>query len=73
MYISEENKNINLKKLINLIVHCSIIYNSQDMEEPESIYKSMDNEDLGDIDIMEYYSSIIKNKTLPFVKTLEIC
>ena len=73
MYISEENKNINLKKLINLIVHCSIIYNSQDTEEPESIYKSMDNEDLGDIDIMEYYSSIIKNKTLPFVKTLEIC
>ena len=73
MYISEENKNINLKKLINLIVHCSIIYNSQDMEEPEYIYKSMDNEDLGDIDIMEYYSSIIKNKTLPFVKTLEIC
>ena len=73
MYISEENKNINLKKLINLIVHCSIIYNSQDMEEPESIYKSLDNEDLGDIDIMEYYSSIIKNKTLPFVKTLEIC
>ena len=30
MYISEENKNINLEKFINLIVHCSIIYNSQD-------------------------------------------
>ena len=42
-------------------------------KQPESIYKSMDNEDLGDIGIMEYYSLIIKNKTLPFVKTLEIC
>lgn len=40
--------------------------------QPESIYKSMDNEDLGDIDIMEYYSVRIKNKILPFVKTLEI-
>ena len=33
----------------------------------------MDNEDLEDIDIMEYYSEIIKNKILPFVKTLELC
>ena len=32
-YLSEENKNINEESYIHTYVHCSIIYNSQDMEE----------------------------------------
>ena len=31
-YFSEENKNTNLERYIHPYVHCSIIYNSQDME-----------------------------------------
>ena len=31
-YLSEENKNTNLRRYIHRYVHCSIIYNSQDME-----------------------------------------
>ena len=31
-YISEENKNTNLKRYMHFSVHSSIIYNSQDME-----------------------------------------
>ena len=31
-YLTEENKNTNLKRYIHSYVHCSIIYSSQDME-----------------------------------------
>ena len=31
-YLSEENENTNSKRYMQLHVHCSIIYNSQDME-----------------------------------------
>ena len=31
-YLSKENKNTNLKRYMHPSVHCSIIYNSQDME-----------------------------------------
>ena len=38
-YLSEENKNTNLKRKVHLNIHCSIIYNSQDME---ATYLSID-------------------------------
>ena len=31
-YLSEENENTNLKRYRHCCVHCSIVYNSQDME-----------------------------------------
>ena len=31
-YLSKENKNTNLKSYMHPYVHCSIIYNNQDME-----------------------------------------
>ena len=31
-WVFKENKNTNLKRYTHLYVHCSIIYNSQDME-----------------------------------------
>ena len=34
-YFSEENKNTKLKAYLYPYVHCSIIYNTQDMEEAE--------------------------------------
>ena len=40
-------------------VHCSIIYNSQDMEATQvSINRGMDKEDVVSIYKMEYYSAI---------------
>ena len=31
-YLSKENENTNPKRYMQLYVHCSVIYNSQDME-----------------------------------------
>ena len=31
-YLSREQQNMNLKRYMHLYVHCSIFYNSQDME-----------------------------------------
>lgn len=31
-YLSKENENINLKMYMQAYIHCSIMYNSQDME-----------------------------------------
>ena len=31
-YLSDDNKNSNLKRYMDINVHCSIIYNRQDME-----------------------------------------
>ena len=46
-YLSKEYKNTNLKRHMYSYVHCSIIYNSQDMEATEmSINKGMDKEDI---------------------------
>ena len=44
-YFSEENKNSNMKRYMCPYVHCSIIYNDQDMESSEvSIDRGMDKE-----------------------------
>ena len=60
---------------MHLNVHCSIIYNSQDMETTKvSINRWMDKEDVvyththTHTHTMEYYSAI-KNEILPFVTT----
>ena len=44
--ISEENENTNLKRYMHPYVHSSIIYNSQDRKQPESINRWMDKEDV---------------------------
>ena len=46
-YISEKNKNTNLKRYTHPNVHSSVIYNSQDMELTlVSINRQMDKEDV---------------------------
>ena len=45
-------------------VHCSTIYNSQDMEATEEWLKKT-----WYIYTMEYYSAIIKNEIMPFAAT----
>ena len=46
-YLSEENENTNLKRYMQLYVHCSIIYSSQDMRATSvPINRWMDKEDV---------------------------
>ena len=48
-------------------VHCSTIYNSQHMEATKMfINRGMDKEDVVHIYTKEYYSTIKKNKIMPF-------
>ena len=53
-----------------LYVHCSVIYNSQDREATQGlINRQMDKEDVEYIyicNIMEYYSAMKKDESLPF-------
>ena len=62
-YSSEENGNTNLKSYLQPHVHCSIIYNSQDMETTlVFIRRQMDKEIVAHIFIMEHYSVIKRTK-----------
>ena len=46
-YLSEEKKVTILKRYLNSCIHCSIIYNNQDMETTEmSTDRRMDDEDV---------------------------
>ena len=60
-YLSKENENTNLKREMHPYVHCTIIYNSQDME---ATYK-----DVTDTCITEYNSATKKNEILSFATT----
>ena len=62
-YLSKENENTNSKRYMHPYVHCSIIYNSQDMEATwVPINRQVDREYI-------YYSSIKKNEILPLSTT----
>ena len=51
-------------------VHCSTIYNSQDMEATYmSIDRGMDKEDMVHIYTMEFHSAMKKNAIMPFTAT----
>ena len=66
-YLSEENKNINLKRYMHPYVHCSIIYNSQDMEATEGhLNRWMDKEDV----IYIYDGTLLSHKK---ERNLAIC
>ena len=61
--LSEGNQNTNLKEHKHHYIHCSIIYNQQDMEAAQvSISRWVGKT------TMEYYLAVKKKKTLPFVK-----
>jgi len=48
-------------------VHCSTIYNSQDMEATKtSINRGVDKEDVVHVYTMEYYPTIKKNQIMLF-------
>ena len=68
-YLSKEHKNTNSKRYMHPYAHCSISYNSQDMEKPKC--PSMDEwvKNMWYIYTMEYCSAIKKNEILPFVIT----
>ena len=55
-YFFKENKNTNSKRYMHTYVHCSIIYNNQDMEITYmSINRWMEKENVICLCIMEYY------------------
>ena len=65
----KKNENTNLKSYLYLHIHCSIIYNSQDMEAAwMSINSWMDKED-----VVHIHNGILlsykKNEILPFAIT----
>ena len=70
-YLSEENENINSKKISAPHVHWNIIYNSQDMEATYEATVSgwMDKENVLYVYAMEYYSAKEKNDILPLATT----
>ena len=63
--ISEGTQNTNLKEHKHLYVHCSVIYNCQEMKADQC--PSVDEwiKQQWDVYIMEYYSAIKKKKILP--------
>ena len=64
--IPEGTQNTNLKEHKHLYVHCSLIYNHQDMEVAQVyISRWMDKSTMGHL-YNGYYSAIKKKKILPF-------
>ena len=63
--VSEGTQNTNLKEHKHLYVHCSVIYNCQEMKADQC--PSVDEwiKQQWDVYIMEYYSAIKKKKILP--------
>ena len=58
-YLSKENKNTNLKMYMYPYVHCTFVYNSQDIEATlVSIKEWIDKENMVCIYTMEIYSAI---------------
>ena len=57
----------NSKESQHLYVHCSTIYNHQDMEAAQCPSSHEWIKQLWDIYTMEYYSAVKKKKILPFV------
>ena len=65
--LSEGTQNTNLKEHKHPYVHCSIIYNHQDMEAAQvSISRRVDKTTMGHLH-NGYYSAVRKKKVLPFV------
>ena len=59
-------RNLDLKRYIHPNVHCSTIYNSQDMETTKmSTDRRMDKEDVVQY-TMDYYSAIKRKEIMPF-------
>ena len=64
--ISKGTQNTNSKEHTHPYVHCTIIYNHQDMEAAQvSISRWLDKTTM-DIYTMEFYSDIKKKKIVPF-------
>ena len=69
--ISKETWNTSLKEQKHPYVHCSIIYNCQDMEAAQvSVNRWVDETTRGRY-TMEYYSAINKEKILPFANDMD--
>ena len=67
-YTSEETWITNLKEYMHPYVHCSIIYNSQDLEAAQVfISQWVDKKNCGIFYTIKYYSSIKKKEILLFV------
>ena len=66
-YILKETRNTNAKEYMHPYVHCSVIYNSQDLEVAQvSIIIWVDKKAVVHLH-KEYYSAIKKKEMLPFV------
>ena len=64
--ISKGIQTTNLKEHKHRCVHCSIIYNLQDMEAAQVPISRWVDKQLWNMYTMEYYSAIKKQKVLPF-------
>ena len=64
--MSKENQNMNSKEHKHPYIHCSIIYNHQDMEAAQVSIHRWEDKQLWDIYMMEYYLAKKKKKILPF-------
>ena len=63
-YLFEENENTNSKRYMHPHVHCSIIYNSQDMKQPKCPSRDEWIKEMWYTYTMEYYSAIKKEWNL---------